>query len=311
MAYVKVSTTKNAIAALRYGEHEESVVRGGVDCPDDTETACRLFMADRIIWNKYSGLQAHVIIQSFDGQETTPEQANQIGQELAKRVAPGHRAMVYSHKESEGGNIHNHIVICAINQDTGKKLDTHGMLQKCRNASDELAREHGLSIIQGKSAEIRYTQAERGIVAKGGVSWKDNIRDIVDHAKMTSKSLAEFRQELQEQGITVHERGSKQTESGKQWTYCTEHEGKQVKVRAAKLGEAYTLESVSKAVSRERVSALDRVQQIQQGGKSATEKAQSIISATVSKAQEQDRATELARQKTKSRKIDSGRGFSR
>ena len=128
---------------------------------------------------------------------------------------------------------------------------------------------------------------------------------------MTSKSLAEFRQELQEQGITVHERGSKQTKSGKQWTYCTEYEGKQVKVRAAKLGEAYTIESVSRAVSRERVSALDRVQQIQQGGKSATEKAQSIISATVSKAQEQDKATELARQKTNSRKIDSGRGFSR
>mgnify|MGYP000352710113 CR=1 FL=1 len=58
MAYVKVSTTKNTIAALRYGEHEQSVIRGGVDCPEDTETAIKLFKADRIMWNKDSGIQA-------------------------------------------------------------------------------------------------------------------------------------------------------------------------------------------------------------------------------------------------------------
>ena len=37
MAYVKVSTSKTAIAALRYGEHEKGVIRGSVDCPADTE----------------------------------------------------------------------------------------------------------------------------------------------------------------------------------------------------------------------------------------------------------------------------------
>ncbi len=73
MAYVKVSTTRNAIAALRYGEHEESVVRGGVDCPADTETAIRLFKADRIMWNKDSGLHAHVLIQSFDSRNVPPK----------------------------------------------------------------------------------------------------------------------------------------------------------------------------------------------------------------------------------------------
>ena len=55
MAYVKVSRSSNATAALRYGEHEKGVIRGGVDCPEDTETARRLFTADRIMWNKDSG----------------------------------------------------------------------------------------------------------------------------------------------------------------------------------------------------------------------------------------------------------------
>lgn len=271
MAYNAVSTTKNAIAALRYGEHEKSVIRGGVDCPPDTETACRMFAADRIMWRKDSGLQAHILIQSFEGRECSPEEANWIGQELARRVAPGHRAMVYTHSESEGGNIHNHIVICSVNHVNGKKLDGHGLLYKSRAESNKICKEHGLSIIRERKAELRYTMAEKSIIDKGGRSWKDDIRDIVDEGKRDCHSVKEFTEHLRLHGITIYERGSKKTESGKQWTYCTHHDGKEVRVRAARLGDDYTTESVSKAVSRERVSALnkankliaDKVEQVQ------------------------------------------------
>lgn len=283
MAYNAVSTTKNAIAALRYGEHEQSVIRGGVDCPPDTENACRLFAADRIMWNKDSGIQAHILIQSFDGHECSPEEANKIGQELAQRTCPGHRAMVYTHQESKGGNIHNHIVVCAVNHENGRKLDGHGLLYKSRNDSNEICKEHGLSIITERKAELRYTMAEQAIVDKGGRSWKDNIRDVVDEGKKNCRSLDEFAQHLKSHGITIHERGSKKEQGGKSWTYYTEHEGKEVRVRAAKLGEDYSRESVAKAVSRERVSALD--------------KANNLLSNRVKQGQEQDKAAEQARQK--------------
>lgn len=301
MAYVKVSTTRNAIAALRYGEHEESVVRGGVDCPADTETAIKLFKADRIMWNKDSGLHAHVLIQSFDSKECTPEKANKIGQELAQRVAPGHRAMVYSHRESEGGNIHNHIVICAVNQENGKKLDTHGMLWKSRDLSNELSREHGLSVIQygreagvfTKSAELRYTQAERGITDKSGESWKDNIRDIVD-AGIKRRSLTEFTKHLKDHGITIRERGSKQEQGGKSWTYYTNYKGKQVRVRAAKLGKAYSRDSVIRSLSLGKLSALEKVQQLQEAGKVALEKANKLIDDRVKQIRKQEQAAKKA-----------------
>ena len=296
MAYNAVSTTKNAIAAMRYGEHEESVIRGGVDCPPDTENACRLFKADRVMWNKDSGIQAHILIQSFKGDECTPEEANRIGQELAKRVAPGHRAMVYTHQEAKGGNIHNHIVISAVNHENGKKLDGHGILYKSRNESNEICKEHGLSIIQEKKAELRYTMAEQGIIDKGGRSWKNDIREAVEDGMKQCRSLDEFKAHLKEYGITIHERGSKQTDSGKQWTYCTQHEGKEVKVRAAKLGEAYTLESVGRALGREKVSALERVQEMQKAGKSALDKANALINGKVQ--QEQERQRQLEAQRT-------------
>lgn len=300
MAWSGVSTTGNAIATLRYGEHEASVIRGGVDCPPDTATAEKLFYADRIMWNKLEGVQAHVIVQSFDGQECSPEEANKIGQELAKKVAPDHRAMVYTHQESQGGNIHNHIVISAVNHENGKKLDSHAFLYKSRHASDELCKEHGLSIITPeKKAELRYTLAEQNIIDKGGRSWKNDIREAVEEGKAKAKNLEEFKEMLEAKGISIRERGSGKTESGKQWTYYTEHEGKQVRVRGAKLGEAYTCERVTKELGREKVSALEKVEEMQKAGTSILDKANQLINGKVQQEQERQRAEELARQKAK------------
>ena len=270
MAYVKVSTTKNAVAALRYGEHEKDVVRGGVDCPEDTEMAIKLFAADRMMWNKDSGLQAHIVIQSFQGRECTPEEANKIGQELAKKVAPGHRAMVYTHQQSEGGNIHNHIVICSVNQNDGRKLDTHGMLWKCRIASNELTNALGLSDITERVAGLRYTQAEKGLIEKGEVSWKDEIREVVDKAKLECKSEVEFKTYLAERGITINERNSKREVGGKAWTYYT-NSGR---VRGSKLGNDYTRAKVLQSFSagKQTVSAADKFTQSQEARNKVVEK---------------------------------------
>lgn len=299
MAYNAVSTTKNAIAAMRYGEHEKSVIVGGVDCPSDTETAIKLFKADRIMWNKNSGIQAHIVIQSFKGNECTAEEANRIGQELVRRIAPGHRAMVYTHQESEGGNIHNHIVICAVSHENGKKLDGHGLLYHARNQSDELCKEHGLSLIEERKAEVRYTMAEQAMIDKGQKSWKNDIREAVEEGKAKCRSLEEFKDHLHEHGITIHERGSKKEQGGKSWTYYTQHEGKEVRVRAAKLGESYSRDSVMQELSREKVSALDKVQSMQQAGKSALEKANQLIAGKVQQEQERERE---AQRKEKAKK---------
>ena len=78
MAYVKVSRSSNATAALRYGEHEKGVIRGGVDCPEDTETARRLFTADRIMWNKELREQGYNPYFNEDGDLMDSELENMI-----------------------------------------------------------------------------------------------------------------------------------------------------------------------------------------------------------------------------------------
>ena len=248
MAYVKVMASHKAIAALRYGEHEESVTRGAVGCECDTEIAIRQFKADRIMWNKDSGVEAHIIIQSFDGKECDAETANEIGQELAKRIAPNHRAMVYTHTESDGGNVHNHIVINSVNAENGKKIVSSGFLNKARNLSNELTREYGLSVIEERAAALRYTQAERALTAKGKVSWKDNIRDAIDDVRSKSDTFDDVKNRLEkEYKIKVIDHG----ENRKYRLTYIDEEGH--KVRGARLGDAYERSGIENELEKQRI----------------------------------------------------------
>ena len=195
MAYVKVGSHSSATACLTYGEYKngkrrDNVVIGGVNCR--ASSAKEEFKTVRYLWNKLDGIQAHTVIQSFDD-NLTMEQANELGQIVAKRLAPNHQAVVFTHNDGEGGKIHNHIVINSVSMTDGKKLCTSGFLYKARNISNEVSREHGLNVIKEMSAALRYTQAEKGLIAKGERSWKDDIREVVDNAKQKCKSEVEFK----------------------------------------------------------------------------------------------------------------------
>ena len=251
MPYVKVSTSRTAIACLRYGEHEKGCERSGVDCPTDPDVAARLFRADRIMWNKDKGLEAHVIIQSFDGCEVSPADANRLGVELARRVAPGYRAVVFTHEQNEHtkrGNVHNHIVIEAVRAKDGRRLRTQYMLQKSRAASDALAKEAGLSIIKenDRHVDMRYTRAEQAIVERGGDSWKDRMRTDIEEAYLSSKNEDEFRQAMARRGYEISERFVR---GEKTWTYKN-RDGR--RCRAKKLGDDYTRSNVCKTWDKEK-----------------------------------------------------------
>lgn len=269
MAYVKVGSHSSATACLTYGEYKdkelrEGVVVGGVDCRPSA--AKEEFKAVRFLWNKENGVQAHTVIQSFDD-DITMDKANEIGQEVAKRLAPGHQAVVFTHNDGEGGKIHNHIVINSVNRENGGKLQSHGLLYRARQVSNDISKELGLNIIRERTAELRYTQAERALAGKGIQPWKDEIREVIDHAKKLCRSVDDFKDYLQQHGITINERNSKQEKGGKSWTYYHPDGGK---VRGSKLGNEYTRDEVIDSLSNEREmeqdTALEQVQEAGGGG---------------------------------------------
>jgi hypothetical protein len=194
MATIQLSTTKVANRLLSYAE-KRAMERSGVDCP--AEYAKSQFKATRELWGKTEGIQAHHVIQSFKPGEITPELANQMGQDLAREIAKGYEAVVYTHTDKE--HIHNHIVINSVSFEDGKKYQAHGKqaIEKVREISDRLCLERGLSIVQ-EPAKERYHRAEYGLAKRGEMSWKDEIREAVKLARDNSSSLQEMKTYLQD-----------------------------------------------------------------------------------------------------------------
>ncbi|MCM3774336.1 relaxase/mobilization nuclease domain-containing protein [Priestia aryabhattai] len=247
MATIKLSTTKNANALLKYAE-KRAEVSNSLDC--DVDYVRNQFKATREIWGKNGSIQAHHVIQSFKPDEVDPHQANEIGLQLAEKLTKGHEVAVYTHTDKD--HIHNHIVINAVNYEDGRKFHAHGQeaIDRFREASDELCKDHGLSIVEERSADVRYTLAEQSLLQKGESSWKDEIRTAIDSAKEQATSFEDFQEHLKDEGVQA-------TLRGKNITY--EHLESNKKVRGSKLGLAYEKETIldgfERQVTRERETA--------------------------------------------------------
>ena len=251
MAYVKVGSHASASACLTYGEYKdgerrEGVEVGAVDC--SAASAKQEFKAARIMWDKEDGLQCHTVIQSFDDCDgLTPQRANELGRETARRLAPGHQAVVFTHTDGKGGKTHNHIVINAVSVEDGKKLNTRGFLNDARRVSNEISREHGLHVITERTRGTRFTQAEQGLADRGVQSWKDELREVVEVARDSCRSMEQFRTKLEGYGVRISERTRKRDgETG--WTY--QHPNG-MKCRAAKLGEDYTPQAIARTMAQQ------------------------------------------------------------
>ena len=251
MAYVKVGSHASASACLTYGEYKdgerrEGVEVGAVDC--SAASAKQEFKAARIMWDKEDGLQCHTVIQSFDDCDgLTPQRANELGRETARRLAPGHQAVVFTHTDGKGGKTHNHIVINAVSVEDGKKLNTRGFLNDARRVSNEISRENGLHVITERTRGTRFTQAEQGLADRGVQSWKDELREVVEVARDSCRSMEQFRTKLEGYGVRISERTRKRDgETG--WTY--QHPNG-MKCRAAKLGEDYTPQAIARTMAQQ------------------------------------------------------------
>ena len=203
MATTKLGNTKSASRAINYAE-KRAVEKNGLNC--DVDYAKSAFKQTRALYGKENGVQAHTIIQSFKPGEVTPAQCNQLGLELAERVAPNHQVAVYTHTDKD--HIHNHIVINSINLETGKKYQSNKQqreLVKLQN--DEICRKNGLSVPERDTAKLRYTQAESALLDKGKTSWKDELRENIEQAKAHTSNFKDFSEHLEKKGISFKVRG--------------------------------------------------------------------------------------------------------
>lgn len=228
MATIQLGTTKVGSQLMNYCE-KKATLKNGYNC--NHEYAKSQFKVTRELYGKNNGIQAHHVIQSFKPGEIDPRLANEIGLELADKIAKGHEVMVYTHTDRE--HIHNHIVVNSVNFEDGHKYQMHGVkaIEKVRDMSDELCLKHDLSIVKEKTAELRYTLAEKHMIEKGKCSWKDEIRQCIDYARNNASSYQEFKEVLKNEfEIDLRE--------GKYLTY-KHPDNNRWRVRGHRLGNAY------------------------------------------------------------------------
>ncbi|MEO2250563.1 relaxase/mobilization nuclease domain-containing protein [Staphylococcus saprophyticus] len=242
MATAKISSSKSTSRAINYAE-KRAVEKSGLNC--DVDYAKSAFKATRELYDKTGGNQGHVVIQSFKPGEVTPEQCNQLGLELAEKIAPNHQVAIYTHEDTE--HVHNHIVINSIDLDTGKKFyNNKQALKDIRQANDEVCKSHNLSI-PDVQAQIRYTQAEQNIMDKAEdvkASWKNQIRIAIEDTKEHATDFEEFNELLKPKGVEVARVTDK--------TITYKHLEEDKKVRGSKLGNDYDKEELDDGFRLER-----------------------------------------------------------
>src|SRR5699024_2347600 len=106
MATIQLGTTSTASELCNYAE-TRAIAKDGYNL--EIDYAKSQMKQTRVLFSKNDGIQAHHVIQSFKPDEVTPEKANQVGLELAKKLAPNHEVAVYTHDDTN--HVHNHIVI--------------------------------------------------------------------------------------------------------------------------------------------------------------------------------------------------------
>lgn len=248
MATTKISSTKSTSRAINYAE-KRAVEKSGLNC--DVNYAKSSFKATRELYNKQGGNEGHVVIQSFKPGEVDEKQCNQLGLELAEKIAPNHQVSIYTHNDKD--HIHNHIVINSVDLETGKKFNNNKQaLRDLRQANDEVCKSHGLSVVEEQNAEMRYTQAEKSLLEKGKTSWKDELREEIERSSSQNIDFESFQADLGSLGIKTKKRGS---------TVSYLHPESERWVRAKKLGSRYELGGLENEFERTRTRRREQVDQ--------------------------------------------------
>lgn len=143
----------------------------------------------------------HHLIQAFDPGETTPEQAHEIGMQLAKETLGGKYEFVLT-THIDKGHIHNHIIFNAVSfVDYRKYHSNEQSYYYIRCVSDRLCKEHGLSvIIPGKDKGKSYIEHT---AAKAGKSYKAKLKAVVDKLIPQTVSFEELLKRLEADGYEI------------------------------------------------------------------------------------------------------------
>ena len=193
----------------------------------------RQFERMQTLFEKTSGRRYYHYILSLTPEETrtiSPEKVNALGYRLAEQTFgnQGYQFAVVTHTDTN--HIHDHIIVNAVNFNTGRKLHmTPRDLQAMKEQLNLLCRSHGLEAIPDSGKKI--ADGEYWAKQHGKDPWKQELRDVIALVGTQAKTYEEFKNTLKyDWNIEITR------DTGKGMTYV-HPSGK--KVRGKKLGIVY------------------------------------------------------------------------
>ena len=182
---------------------------------------------------------AYHVRQSFKPGEITPEEANRLGVEFAKRFTKGRHAFVVC-THIDKSHVHNHIIWSAVNLDCDRKFRNFwGSTRAVRRLSDTICIENGLSIVENPKPHGKSYNKWLGDQAKP--SHRELLRLAIDQALAQKPAdLDVLFQLLREDGCEVSKRGK---------SYRLKLPGWDRAARLDSLGAGYTLDDLLAVLS--------------------------------------------------------------
>ena len=149
---------------------------------------------------------AYHVRQSFRPGEITPEEANRLGVEFAKRFTKGNHAFVVC-THIDKSHIHNHIIWSSVSLEYDRKFRNFwGSTKAVRQLSDTICIENGLSIVENPKPHGKSYNKWLGTQAKP--SHRELLRQAIDRAmERGPEDLEALLKLLQEAGFSAKRRG--------------------------------------------------------------------------------------------------------
>ena len=208
----------------------------------DAKTADEEFLLSKRQYQHITGRQqkhdviAYQIRQSFKPGEITPEEANQVGYEMAMHWTKGKYAFIVA-THIDKAHIHNHIIYNSTSLDCSRKFNNFFLSGRAvQRLSDMICLEHGLSVITPKP----YTERVKRTVYPKKRTQRDELCAAIDQAlRQKPKNFEELVQLLAEMGYEFQD--------GKHKAFKGKEQKRFLRLRS--LGEGYSEDELRAVIS--------------------------------------------------------------
>lgn len=203
--------------------------------------------------------KAYHLIQSFAPGEVSPEEAHQIGQELADRLLKGRHSYIAA-THTDRGHIHNHIIFCAAdNIDYKKYHDCRQTYWNIRRLNDEICAEHNLSVLHENTYQAKSHKEWQA--ARNGTSWKAQLKSDIGDAIRQAHTYEEFLSLMVQKGYEI-----KDSEIGKgahkYIAFRAPGQERWIRGRIKSLGAEYTRERIKERVEEKARIRAERMEKL-------------------------------------------------